>query len=185
MEEKIKMLSGKLYNAEANYLKKDRINCKLLCQKYNNLPYDAFDERNNLIKKIVGRTGNNFFIEQFFICDYGYNIEIGENFYSNHNLTILDCAKVKFGNNVFIAPNCSFYTACHPIDVKTRNSLLEYAKPITVKDNVWIGGSTTVLAGVTIGENSVIGANSVVTKDIPSNVVAAGNPCKIIRKIDN
>lgn len=175
------MLAGELYNAEADCLKRDRLNCKLLCQKYNALAYDKFEERTELIKKILAKTGKNFFIEQDFKCDYSYNIEIGENFYSNHNLIILDCAKVKFGDNVFIAPNCGFYTACHPIDVETRNTCLEYAKPITVGNNVWIGGNVVVLAGVKIGNGSVIGAGSVVTKDIPDNVVAVGNPCKVLR----
>lgn len=183
MDEREKMLNGELYNAEVDYLRADRCRCKLLCQEYNGLPYDKFDERTALIKKIVGKTGAKFFIEQDFKCDYGYNIEIDENFYSNHNLVILDCAKVKFGKNVFIAPNCGFYTACHPLDAKTRNLGLEYAKPITVGDNVWIGGNVVVLAGVTIGDNSVIGAGSVVTKDIPENVVAAGNPCRILKNI--
>lgn len=184
MIEKDKMLNGELYNAEAPYLKEERTKCKLLCQKYNALPYDKKEDRTLLIKKILGKTGNNFLIEQMFVCDYGYNIEIGENFYSNHNLVILDCAKVKFGNNVFIAPNCSFYTAFHPIDVETRNKGLEYAKPITIGNNVWIGGNVVVLAGVTIGDNSVIGAGSVVTKDIPEGVVAVGNPCRVIREVE-
>lgn len=182
MNEKEKMLNGELYNAEVDYLKQDRINCKLLCQKYNNLPYDD-KQRANLIKEILGKFGKNFLIEQPFVCDYGYNIEIGENFYSNHNLTILDCAKVKFGKNVFIGPNCGFYTAEHPLDANIRTQGLEYAKPITVGDNVWIGGSVTILGGVTIGNNTVIGAGSVVTKNLPDNVVAVGNPCKIIKKL--
>lgn len=183
MNEKEKMLQGLLYNAEVDYLKNDRVNCKLLCQKYNNLTYDEIEERAKLIKQILGKTGEKFLIEQSFICDYGYNIEIGENFYSNHNLVILDCARVTFGDNVFIAPNCGFYTACHPLDVTTRNKGLEYAKPITVGNNVWIGGNVVVLAGVRIGNNTVIGAGSVVTKDIPDNVVAVGNPCKVLKEI--
>lgn len=133
----------------------------------------------------MGSTKENFLIEQPFMCDYGYNIAIGENFYSNHNLVILDCANVTFGDNVFVAPNCAFYTACHPIDYKTRNKGLEFAKPIKVGSNVWIGGNVVVLAGVTIGDNTVIGAGSVVVKDIPSNVVAFGNPCKVIKEIKN
>ena len=119
-----------------------------------------------------------------FFCDYGYNIEIGENFYSNHNLIILDGNKVIFGDNVFIAPNCAFYTAGHPIDVNRRNQGLEYAKPIKIGNNVWIGGNVVVLPGVTIGDNTVIGAGSIVTRDIPANVVAVGNPCRVIKQID-
>ena len=122
-------------------------------------------------------------IEQTFWCDYGYNIEIGENFYSNHNLIILDGAKVTFGDNCFIAPNCGFYTAGHALDIKQRNQGLEIAWPITVGNNVWFGGNVIVLPGVSIGDGCIIGAGSVVNKDIPSGVLAAGNPCRVIRKI--
>ena len=185
MQEKDKMLNGLLY--DANYdeaLKRDRINCKLLCQEYNKISYDNFEKRNALIKKIISKSGDNFLIEQPFMCDYGYNIEIGENFYSNHNLIILDCNKVKFGKNVFIGPNCSFYCAQHPLSINQRNKGLEYAKPITVGDNVWFGGNVTVLSGITIGNGAVIGAGSVITKDVPDNVVVAGNPAKIIKVIN-
>ena len=185
MTEKEKMLNGKLYMPDNDEtLFNERIKCKTLCYQFNNLSPDKLDERKELIKKIIGKTGNKFWIEQPFTCDYGYNIEIGENFYSNHNLTILDCAKVTIGNNVFIAPNVSFYTAEHPIDYETRNKGLEYAKPITVGNNVWIGGNVTILSDVTIGNNVVIGAGSVVTKDVPDSVVVAGNPARVIRKVE-
>lgn len=183
MKEKRKMISGKLYNPLAENLPTERLNVKKLCQKYNNLSPDDMLKRTSIMSKILRKTGQNFLIEQPFWCDYGYNIEIGENFYSNHNLVILDPAKVKFGDNVFIGPNCGFYTPEHPIDAEERNKGLEYAKPITVGNNVWFGGGVQVLSGVTIGDNVVIGAGSVVTKDIPSNVVAVGNPCRISRKI--
>ena len=183
MTEKEKMINGELYNAEDKNLKDGRIKCKLLCQRYNNLAYDEFEERKTLIKRILGKTGEKYFIEQPFICDYGCNIEIGENFYSNHNLTILDCASVTFGKNVFIGPNCNFYTAEHPLDVETRNKGLEYAKPIKIGNNVWIGGSVTILSGVTVGNNAVIGAGSVVTKNIDDNCIAAGIPAKVIKRI--
>nr|WP_312799862.1 sugar O-acetyltransferase [Pseudomonas sp.] len=133
----------------------------------------------------MGKTGEHVLIEALFHCDYGYNIELGENFYSNVNLVILDCAKVSIGRNVFIAPNVGLYTAGHPLDAERRNQGLEYAHPITIGDNVWIGGGVTVLPGVTIGEGAVIGAGSVVTKDIPAHVVAVGNPCRVLRTIDN
>lgn len=132
---------------------------------------------------MLGKTGKKYWIEPPFQCDYGYNIEIGENFYSNHNLIILDPAKVTFGDNVFIGPNCGFYTPEHPIDAQTRNLGLEYARPIKVGNNVWIGGGVTVLSGVTIGDNVVIGAGSVVTKDVPPNTLAVGNPCKVIKEL--
>ena len=184
MNEKEKMLKGLLY--DANYDKsliEERTQCKSLCYEYNNLQPVKADERKKLLKQILGKTKENFLIEQPFMCDYGYNIEIGENFYSNHNLIILDPAKVIFGDNVFIGPNCAFYTPLHPMDAETRNNGLEYAKPIKVGNNVWFGGNVVVLPGVTIGDNTVIGAGSVVTKDIPSNVLAVGNPCKVIRNI--
>lgn len=157
---------------------------KELCAEYNRLMPSQEEERHNLLKKLLGKTGEQFCIEQTFWCDFGYNIEIGENFYSNHNLVILDGAKVKIGDNCFIAPNCGFYTAGHPVDYKVRNSGLEYALPITIGDNVWIGGNVCVMPGVTIGDNVVIGAGSVVTKDIPSGVIAVGNPCRVIKEID-
>ncbi|MEG2353676.1 MAG: sugar O-acetyltransferase [Clostridium sp.] len=184
MSEKDKMLEGKLY--DANYDKDlidERTVAKELCYNFNKLPPSKFEERNIILKNLLGKVKNRFFIEQPFLCDYGYNIEVGDNFYSNHNLVILDAAKVTFGDNVFIAPNCGFYTAGHPIDFERRNIGLEYAYPITVGDNVWIGGNVVVVPGVTIGSNVVIGAGSVVTKNIPDGVVAVGNPCAVIRKI--
>lgn len=183
MTEKEKMLNGEIYYEKCDELLKEREIAKELCYEYNILKPSEKNKRIEILKRILGKTKENFLIEQPFICDYGYNIEIGENFYSNHNLTILDGNKVKFGDNVFIAPNCGFYTAGHPLDYETRNKGLEYAKPITIGNNVWIGGNVVVLPGVTIGDNVVIGAGSVVNKDIPSNVVAVGNPCKVIKEI--
>lgn len=186
MNEKEKCQKGLLY--DANYdedLKLERVRAKKLCQKYNNVPYDNFEERKNLIRNLFGKVKGNFLIEQPFYCDYGYNIEIGENFYSNHNLVILDPANVIFGDNVFIGPNCGFYTAQHPLDIEERNKGLETAHPIHVGNNVWIGGNVTVLPGVSIGNNCTIGAGSVVVKDIPANSLAVGNPCKVIRKLEN
>lgn len=186
MTEKEKAAQGLLYNA--NYdseLISERIYIKGLCYDYNQLHPSKIDERNALLKKILGKTKGAFLIEQPFVCDYGYNIEIGENFYANHNLIILDCAKVTFGDNVFIAPNCGFYTAGHPLDFERRNQGLEFAYPISVGNNVWIGGNVAVIPGVTIGDNTVIGAGSVVTKDIPSGVIAVGNPCRVLREIND
>jgi acetyltransferase-like isoleucine patch superfamily enzyme len=141
--------------------------------------------RNKLITKIIGQIGKSFLIEQPFMCDYGYNIEIGENFCSNHNLLILDSAKVTIGDNVLIGPNCSFYTSTHPINYKERKLGTELAKPIKIGNNVWLGGNVVVLAGVSIGDNSVIGAGSVVSRDIPPNTVAVGNPCRVIKNIND
>jgi acetyltransferase-like isoleucine patch superfamily enzyme len=183
--EKQKMLKGELYSPEKDEtLYNERMQCKVLCHKYNNLSPDKTEERYKLIKKIIGKTKKKFWIEQPFYCDYGYNIEIGENFYSNHNLVILDCAKVKFGKNVFIGPDCGFYTAEHPLDLKTRNKGLEFAKPITIGNNVWIGGGVHIVAGVTVGNNVVIAAGAVVTKDVPDNCLVAGVPAKKIKDLE-
>ena len=183
MSEKEKMLTGFLYDSTVENLVQERLKAKTLCYEYNSLKPNEIDKKKEILKNLLGKTGNNFTIEPNFFCDYGYNIEIGENFYSNHNLVILDPAKVTFGDNVFIGPNCGFYTPEHPIDPIERNRLLEYAKPINIGSNVWIGGSVTILSGVAIGDNVVIGAGSIVTRDIPSNSVAVGNPCKVIKKI--
>ena len=183
--EKEKMLAGEIYDANNDpALIAERMACKKLCRKYNNLEPDSA-ERQSLMRNILGAAGNQFLIEQPFFCDYGYNISIGENFYSNVNLVILDEAPVRFGDNVFIAPNCGFYTAGHPIDATERNQGLEHAKPITVGNDVWIGAQVCVLPGVTIGDNCVIGAGSVVTRDIPANSIAVGNPCRVIKKIES
>ncbi len=184
MTEKEKRDSGVLY--DANYdkaLGTEMLKCKDVCFRYNSVKPSKIKKRNKIIKELFGKTGGSFNILAPFRCDYGYNIEIGENFFANHNCVILDGAKVKFGDNVFIAPNCAFYTAGHPVDSARRNAGLEYAYPITVGNNVWFGGGVQVLPGVTIGNNVVIGAGSVVTHDIPDGVIAVGNPCRILRKI--
>ena len=167
MTEKEKCHKGLLY--DANYdeeLLRERAVCKDLCYEYNSLRPSMIAERTEIIRRLFGKTRNNFLIEQPFYCDYGYNIEIGENFYMNVNCVILDGAKVTFGDNVFVA-----------------NMGLEYAFPIIVGNNVWIGANVTVLPGVSIGDDAVIGAGSVVTKNIPSGVLAAGNPCRVIREL--
>lgn len=171
---------------DANYDKElaaERLECKSLCQAYNHLPIKDLEGRRDMIKKILGKTGDNIHIEPDFWCDYGSRIEVGENFYSNHGLVILDAGKVTFGNNVFIAPGCGFHTSGHPIDFERRNQGLEYAYPISVGNNVWFGAGVQVMPGVSIGDNVVIGGGSIVVHDIPSNSVAVGNPCRVIRKI--
>lgn len=184
MTEKEKMESQKLY--DANYdveLEQERLECKTLCQEYNHLPIKDMEKRKPFMKKILGKTGENVHIEPVFWCDYGRYISVGENFYANHGLVILDAGGVSFGENVFIGPNCGFHTSGHPIDFERRNRGLEYAYPIHVGDNVWFGAGVQVMPGVTIGSNVVIGSGSVVVKDIPSNSVAVGNPCKVLRQI--
>ena len=184
MTEKEKMLHQMLY--DANYdmeLLKEREAAKELCYDFNQLRPSETEQQTELLKKLFGKTKGSFTVMAPFWCDYGYNIEIGKNFFANHNTVILDCAKVTFGDDVFVAPNCGFYTAGHPIDADRRNQGLEYAYPITVGDNAWIGAGVHVLPGVTIGSNVVIGAGSLVNKDIPDNCVAVGNPCRVIRAI--
>lgn len=185
LTEKEKMLAGMLYDADHDEeLVQDRIRAKDLCYDFNQLRPSQLEEQKKIMKKLLGKTEETFQIIQPFWCDYGYNIEIGKNFFANHNLVILDCTKVKFGDNVMIAPNCGFYTAGHPLDAERRNQGLEYAYPITVGDNVWIGAGVHVMPGVTIGNNVVIGGGSVVVKDIPDNVIAVGNPAKVIKTLD-
>lgn len=184
MTEKEKRDLGELYLADLDEeLIKEREKAKELCKMYNEKKYTEYKEKNEILKVLLKKCGENIKIEPNFFCDYGYNIEIGNNFYSNHNLVILDCAKVIIGNNVYLGPNCGIYTAGHPLDIKQREKGLEYAKSINIGNHVWIGGNVVILPGVTIGDNVTIGAGSIVTKDIPKNVVAVGNPCKIIKNI--
>ena len=183
MDQKERMLSGLPYKAWLDGLKEERYENRKKVYKYNNLDPDDIAEQDRLIKEILGKTGEHIKIEAPFHCDYGYNIEVGENFFANYNLTVLDVGKVKIGKNAQIAPNVSIYTAGHPIHPDSRNSGYEYGIAITIGDNVWIGGNVCILPGVNIGNNVVIGAGSVVTKDLPDNVIAAGNPCRIVRDI--
>ena len=183
MTQKERMILGLEYDAVDKDLAEDRKNAKELCYDINHTRPSQLEQRKEYIKKLIGCTGENCYIEPPFYCDYGYNISLGENFYCNHNLVVLDCAEVKIGKNAFIAPNVGLYTASHPIEPEKRNTFLENAQPIIIGDNVWIGGGVTVLPGVTIGDNVVIGGGSVVVKDIPSNVVAVGNPCKVVKEL--
>lgn len=181
--EKTKMIEGKPYKASDAELVLERKFAKELLFTYNTLAPKEIDQRHEILKKLLGNLGKKFHIEAPFRCDYGYNIEIGENFYSNYNFLILDCAKVSIGDNVLMGPNVSIYTAGHPLHYELRNLEVEYAFPVTIGNNVWIGGNVVINPDVCIGNNSVVGSGSVVTKDIPDNVIAVGNPCRVFREI--
>ncbi|MBO5814597.1 MAG: sugar O-acetyltransferase [Bacteroidales bacterium] len=184
MTEKEKMLAGMVYSAVDRQLLEELNAVKEVVHRYNTLsPADAAG-RLDILKGLLGNIADDeIIINQPFYCDYGKQISVGKRFFANFHFTVLDEAKVTIGDDCFIGPNVSIYTACHSTDPIERNTRNEWAKPVTIGNNVWIGGSATILPGVTIGDNVTIGAGSVVTRDIPSNVVAAGNPCKVIRNI--
>lgn len=183
MTDKEKMLAGLPYRAFGKELFEERQHAKQLVFEFNRLEPNKLKERNQILRKLLGKTQKTFFIEPPFRCDYGYNIEIGHRFYSNYGLIILDCAKVTIGDDVLIGPNVGIYTAGHPIDAKQRAEGWELAKPITIGNRVWIGGGSILNPGVRIGDNSIIGSGSVVTKDIPPSVIAVGNPCRVLREV--
>lgn len=181
--ERKRMLSGKLYVAKDEELAQMHAKALKLTYLYNHSDPLDFEGRRSIIRDLFGGTKSSFHIEPTIHCDYGSHIFIGENFYANYDCVFLDVNPIVFGDNVFIAPRCCFYTAGHPIDKDIRKEQLEFGSPIRVGNDVWIGGSVVVNPGVTIGDNVVIGSGSVVTKDIPSGVIAAGNPCRILRPI--
>lgn len=178
-----KMLSGEYYISWDEKLTQEREEAKELCFEFNNMRPTLRKEREEIIRKLFGKVGENCWIESPFNCDFGGNITVGDNFYANTNCCILDCAKVTFGDNVWIGPNVGFYTPEHAFISEQRTAGYEHSLPITVGDNVWICGGVSIVAGVTIGSNSIIGAGSVVTKDIPEGVIAVGNPARVLRKI--
>ena len=184
MTEKEKMLAGKIYSAVDQELLEELTATREKIFEYNSLRPSETKRMKEIIKELFGHVADdNFLINQPFRCDYGKQISIGKRFFANFNFTVLDEARVTIGDDCFIGPNVSIYTACHSTDPIERNSRQEWAKPVTIGNNVWIGGSVTILPGVTIGDNVSIGAGSVVVKDIPSNTVAVGNPCKVIKKV--
>ena len=185
MTEKEKMIAGEMYDPMDKVLVDDRLRARLLFQKINAIQEDRKEERDQLLYSLMGAAGEGLWIEPPFYCDYGYNIELGDHVFMNFNCCILDVAPVRMGNNVMLAPNVQIYTATHPLDAKGRNSGREFAKPITIGNNVWLGGGAIVCPGVTIGNGVVVGAGAVVTKDVPDNVFVGGNPAKVIKEIDN
>lgn len=178
-----KMLGGEVYDALHPEFLRRLVTTRQKLWEFNNMNPGDPEALMGLFREIVPRCGEQVHVNQPFRCDYGCNIIIGDNFFANFNLTILDEALVTIGDNVFIGPNVSIYTACHPIDPEERNTGVEWAEPVTIGSSVWIGGGATVLPGVTIGDNSVIGAGAVVTHDIPAGVVVGGNPAKILKKV--
>ena len=178
-----KMLAGELYDAGDEELMQLRIRARSILQFYNQTGYDR-KIRTAMLEKLLGKSGTNIDIQTPFFCDYGCHISVGNNFFANFNCVMLDCNYINIGNNVFMGPNVQLYAATHPVMANERIKGPELGQPVIIGDNVWIGGGSIICPGVTIGENSTIGAGSVVLKDIPANVVAAGNPCKVIRKLD-
>ncbi|WP_028402274.1 maltose acetyltransferase domain-containing protein [Ectobacillus panaciterrae] len=182
--EKEKMLAGEMYNPADPELVKDRENARRQVRIYNQTLETEGDKRTQLLKEFLGSTGENVYMEPNIRFDYGYNIFVGENFFANFDCVILDVCEVRFGDNCMLAPGVHIYTATHPLNPTERNSGKEYAKPITIGDNVWIGGSAVINPGVKIGDNVVIASGAVVTKDVPPNVVVGGNPAKVIKQIE-
>lgn len=183
MTEKEKCMAGMMYDADYPGRNEDNLRCLDLCHEFNHMKPSQLEERMALMYRVFGKAGKNMRIEPDIHISFGYNMEAGDNLFINHNCVFLDPGKITFGDNVYIGPQCGFYTAHHNIHPYWRNRGYEYAYPIHVGDNVWIGGGTIVTPGVTIGSNVVIGAGSVVVKDIPDNVVAVGNPCRVLRAV--
>ncbi|HGH6028009.1 TPA: sugar O-acetyltransferase [Vibrio mimicus] len=184
MTEREKMLSGEYYNPSDAELVKLRLEARLLTEELNQTSVSCPDKRVEIIKSLLGSTGNSIHIESTFNCDYGLNIHVGENFYANFGCVILDVAEVRIGDNCFIAPQVGIYTATHPIDPIQRNSGLEFGKPIRIGNNCWIGGHATINPGVTLGDNVVVASGAVVTKSFGSNVVIGGNPARVLKAIE-
>lgn len=182
-DEYIRAMNGEIFKQGVKELANERKIAKDLCFKFNNTIPSNEEEKKTIIKELIGEIKGDFYITQPFYCDYGKYISIGHNFFSNYNCVILDGGKVEFGDDVRIGPNCSFMTPNHVLEADKRREGYEYFKPIKVGNNVWFGANVTVLPGVSIGDNSVIGAGSVVSRDIPSNCLAMGVPCKVIRNI--
>ena len=183
MTEQEKRLSGRLYHPADPELAEARLRAKRLCQRLNTLPPDDFQGRDATIRELFGSAGKDAWVESNFRCDYGAQITVGDYFYANYDCVFLDIAPITIGDRAYIAPRVCIYTVNHPLVPEVRNTDLEYGRPVTIGDNVWIGGNAVILPGVTIGEGAVIAAGSVVNRDIPPRVLAAGNPCRVIRPL--
>ena len=183
MTEFEKCQRGLLYDTTVTGRDADHLRCADLCYDYNHTRPSDMEARERILRALFGTVGENPYVEPNLFCGFGWNIHMGDNFFANNNCVLVDPGRITFGNNVFIGPNCGFYTANHPIHAYWRNQLYEYALPITVGDDVWFGGHCAVMPGVTIGSDVVIGGGSVVVHDIPDHVVAVGNPCRVLRPI--
>lgn len=181
--EKEKMLSGERYDALDKEISDERLQARLLIKALNETAEDQPEERERILKELMPNAGTGLWLQPPFYCDYGYNVYTGENVFFNFNCIVLDVMPVTIGDRTLMGPNVQLYAATHPMSVNERQSGLEYAKPITIGRDVWIGGGAIICPGVTIGDGSVIGAGSVVTRDIPPNVFAAGNPCRVVRNL--
>lgn len=178
------MLAGELYHAGDAELCEARARARRLCRAYNATPEESYDQRDALIRELLGSAGCDAYVESDFKCDYGCNIHVGDNFYANYDVVMLDVCEIRIGKNCMIAPRVCIYTATHPLDPCERNETgLEYGKPVAIGDNVWIGGSAVVNPGVTIGDNAVVASGSVVTKSVPANAVVGGNPARVLRML--
>ncbi|WP_079529277.1 sugar O-acetyltransferase [Halobacillus hunanensis] len=184
MTEKEKMLKGELYQPWDDELVLDRTRARQIVYSFNQSKPTENHHREQMLERLLGRAGEEVFIEPSFHCDYGYNINVGDQFFANFNCVFLDVCPITMGDRVMLGPSVQIYTATHPMDRETRAGGLEYGKPVTIGNDVWIGGGAIINPGVTIGDNVVIGSGSVVTKDIPSNVFVGGNPAKIIREVE-
>lgn len=182
--EKEKMLNAELYDPADTELVKERENARRLTRLFNQSLEAEHNERDELLKELFGSTGDNIDIEPNFSCDYGYNIHVGDNFYANFDCVILDVCKVRVGDNCFIAPGVHIYTATHPLNPNERIAGREFGKPVTIGDNVWIGGKAVINPDIKIGDNVVVASGAVVTKDVPDNVVVGGNPAMVIKELD-
>lgn len=182
--EKEKMLNGELYDASDPELVADRERARRLTQRYNRTEPGEHEERRDVLEALLGSLGDECHIEPPFRCDYGYNIHVGENFYANFDCVVLDVCRVEIGRNCQLGPGVHIYTATHPLDADERIKGPEYGKPVTVGDNVWIGGQAVLNPGVTVGDNAVVASGAVVTEDVPDNVVVQGNPATVVKELE-
>jgi maltose O-acetyltransferase len=181
--EKQKMLDGELYDPTDKELVEERLRTRLLIKELNDTREDQIEDRARVLKELIPHAGPGLWLQPPFYCDYGRYMIVGEKVFFNFNCVVLDVTYVRIGSRTLFGPNVQIYTATHPMDYQQRASGLEFAKPITIGEDVWVGGSAVICPGVTIGDRTIIGAGSVVTKDIPSDVFAAGNPCRVIRPL--